>query len=379
MFTGNGQLPEHWLPTGGETDFSLSPVLEPLEPFRDKLLLAHGLQGVKGHSGGMSETTTGRPALNGEGVPTGGPSIDQFFADRWRGQTPLPSLEMGIVPTGSASDQICYSEGGLPIPPIPSALGSFERVFAVTNEDPVVAEQRRAQETSVLDVLAGDLQGIQGKLGSSGRVLLNEHLELIRQRELELMGPYIPVSCDLPANPGSGLNIGETWRGHNDTLVSAFRCDVTRVATLRVGGWGGIESGHYDEVGINGSHHNAAHGGGSDPGGILLAINRWHAEQMAHLLAALEATPEGDGTLLDSTVVLWVNEMGLGNFNHHSRDDVHIVMAGGACAGLAQGRFRHFGGANYQDFLYSLTHLLGETDVASFGDDGVQLLPELFA
>lgn len=380
LFTGNGQPPEQWLPTGGETDFSLSPVLEPLEPFRDKLLLVHGMRGVGGHAGGMSETTTGRPSgADGSGVPMGGPSIDQFFADRWRGQTPLPSLELGVMPAMNQHDQICYSEGGLPIPPIGSALGAFERVFAVTNEDPLLAEQRRAHERSVLDVIATDLERVRSGIGASSRTLLDEHLELVRQREQELLGAHEPVSCDLPPMPGGGLGLADTWRNHNETLAAAFRCGVTRVATLRVGGWGGIESGGYDEIGIPGAHHAAAHGGTDDPGGTLLSINRWHAEQLADLLGALDAVDEGDGTLLDSSVVVWVNELGLGAFNHHSRVDVHVVLAGGKNAGLAQGRFRHLGDADYQHFLFTLTHLLGETDVATFGDHGSTLLEGLFA
>jgi hypothetical protein len=380
MFTGNGQLPEHWLPTGGETDFTLSPVLEPLLPLRDKLLLVHGMHGVGGHAGGMSETTTGRPSgADGSGVPTGGPSIDQFFADRWRGQTPLPSLELGVMPAMDAYDQICYSDSGLPIPPIGSALGAFERVFSVTNEDPATAEQRRARERSILDVIATDLERIQAGLGASSRTLLDEHLELVREREQELLGPYEPVSCELPAMPGGGLGLADTWRSHNDTLVAALRCGVTRVATLRVGGWGGIESGGYDEIGIPGAHHAAAHGGTDDPGGTLSSINRWHAEQLAYLLTALDAVDEANGTLLDNTVVVWVNELGLGPFNHHSRVDVHVVLAGGKNAGLAQGRFRNLGDADYQNFLLSLTHLLGETDVTTFGDHGTTVLDGLFA
>lgn len=380
MFTGNGQLPEHWLPTGGETDFAMSPVLEPLEPFRDKLLLVHGLHGVGGHAGGMSETTTGRPsASDGSGVPSGGPSIDQFLADRWRGDTPLPSLEVGVLPAMEAYDQICYSESGLPIPPIGSPLGAFERVFAVTNEDPVVAVARRARERSVLDVIAGDLEHIRAGLGESSRVLLDEHLDLVRKREEELLLPYEPVSCELPASPGGGLGLAATWRAHNDTILAALRCGVTRVATLRAGGWGGIESGGYDELGIPGAHHAAAHGSTANPYDDLLGINRWHAEQLAYLLAGLDAAPEGAGTVLDDTVVVWVNELGLGEFNHHSRSDVHVVIAGGKNAGLAQGKFRHLGDADYQDFLFTLVHALGETDVGTFGDHGSNLLDGLFA
>lgn len=377
MFTGNGQLPSHWLPpSGGETDFTLGPVLEPLAPLREKLLLVHGLNGVKGHSGGMSETTTGWPSTNGDAIPTNGPSIDQLFAARWSQATPLPSMELGVRPANDLHDQTFYSASGLPVPALGSPLGVFQRLFDVTNLDPAVADAQRARQARVLDHVAGDIRSIRDRIGPAARALLDEHLTLVEGQEEALRRPYMPIDCAFPVAPGSNLGLVDTWRAQHDNVVAAFRCDITRVASLRAGGWGGIEEGAYDEIGISAGHHSAAHSGPSD---ALLGINRFHAEQLGYLLEQLDAVPEGDGTLLDHTVVVWVNELGLGDFNHHSRSNQHVLLAGGARAGLRNGAYFDLGGVDYQHFLFSLTQLLGATDLDRFGHHGTDRIDALFA
>lgn len=375
MFTGNGQDPSHWLPSGSETSFTLSPVLEPLAPFQQKLCLAHGLSGVKGHSGGMSEAMTGWPSPSGNGVPENGPSIDQLIAEAWRSDTPLASIELGVMPANEASDQTSYSASGLPLPAIGSPLGAFQRIFDVTNQSPEEAERRRALKASVLDSVSTELESLQKKLSPTARVLLDEHLTLVRAQEEALAQPFEPLSCDLPAAPGGG-GLAATWKAQHDNVIAAFRCGVTRVATLRAGGWGGIESGGYDEIGIGGGHHAIAHAG---PHASLIAINRFHAEQLAYLLGALEAIDEGSGTLLDNTVVVWLNELGLGVFNHHTRSDCHVVLAGGKNAGLRNGAFFNLGGTDYQHFLFTLAHLLGQTELTKVGHHGDQVIAQLLA
>ncbi|MEM9860840.1 MAG: DUF1552 domain-containing protein [Myxococcota bacterium] len=380
MFTGNCQHPEHWIPRGGSTDFTLAPALAPLADFQDKLLLVHGLRGHNGHAGGMAETTTGfAPIPSSDGtnaVPQGGPSIDQLLAEEWKGSAPLRSLELGVLPGSGRNDNIVYSPRGLPIPAIAFPGGAFDKVFQATNEDPAVVARRREQSRSVLDSIAADLTAIEGRLGPSSRRLLDEHLTLVRERELELAEPFVPTACDLPAR-ASGTGLRDVWTGHHRVLAAAFRCGVTRVATLKVGGWGGIEAGSYDEIGITGGHHNIAHGGSSGGASDLLAINRFHAEMLAGFLDELEAIPEGEGTMLDNTVVIWANELGLGAFTH-SRDDVPVVIAGGAAAGLANGRYVNLGGVDYPHFLYTLTQALGCAGLDSFGR-GNRVLDELMA
>lgn len=378
MFTGNGQLPEHWLPEGGESDFTLSPVLESLLPLQQKLLLAHGMVGQNGHSGGMSETLTARPApVDGDGVATGGPSIDQLFADTWRGETPLASLELGVMPANEPNDQTFYSANGLPVPALGNPVGVFDKLTGAANLDPDQAALLRERQGSVLDSVAADLEGLQGRLSVSARTLLDAHLTLVRAREMELTNPPEPVSCDFPGFPDVSERLDVVWKAQHDNAITALRCGITRVVGLRAGGWGGIESGGYDTIGIGAAHHDAAHGGSANPYEDLLAINRFHAEQFAYLGQALDAIPEDDGTLLDHTVLLWVNEFGLGDFNHHSRRDVHITLLGGSRAGFKNGSYVQLADADYHDFLFTVAHALGRTDLASFGDRGTQILSEL--
>ncbi|MEN9580743.1 MAG: hypothetical protein RJA70_3752, partial [Pseudomonadota bacterium] len=265
MFTGNGQLPEHWIPSRDGTGYTPGPALAPLTLFRNQLLHVHGLQGAHEHIGGMTESTTGRPPQEGRRVPSGGPSIDQFFARAWRETTPLSSLELGVYPDNGEGQHTCYSASGLPIPAIASALGGFERAFAGLNDDSQSAARRRGRRQSVLDSVASDLTGLQAQLGGHAQVLLDEHLTLLREQEMSLLNPQPVGHCDLPATPNSDGGLTSTWKAHHETIVSAFRCGITRVATLRAGGLGGLDAGGYGEIGISDTHHAVAHGNTQDP------------------------------------------------------------------------------------------------------------------
>ncbi|HET6583624.1 MAG TPA: DUF1552 domain-containing protein [Nannocystaceae bacterium] len=375
MFTGNGHQSEHFVPSNpSATDFDFAPALAALEPHRADLMLVHGVSGPGSHHQGTSEALTGRPSSGIEAGATGGPSLDQLFADRFRATSALPSLELGVSPANSLEDQITFSASGLPVPAIGSAAGGFNRLFGLANEDPARAEARRARKHSVLDVIADDLTTLQGRLDAPTRALLDEHLTLIRAQEDDLEQPYVPVSCELGAAP-AGAGLVATFEGQMANVVTAFRCGITRVATLRVGGYGGIEEGAYDEIGVNNGHHNAAHVG---PASDLLGINGFHAEQFASLIAQLAAIPEGDGRLLDNTVLVWGMELGLGQYAH-DRNDMPFVIAGGKNAGLALGRYEKLDGRSYQDFLFSLVRVMGLDDVGSFGDGGTQMIEELMA
>jgi hypothetical protein len=366
MFTGNGFLRDQWMPSS--SSHIASPVLEGLGSVANKILTIHGLSGPGSHSEGVSEALTGRPAQDGlSGIATGGPSLDQLLASRWRGQTPVASLELGVFPTNDANDQISYSASGLSLPALGSPLGGFDRLFGNANQDPAVATERRRQRRSVLDSIAADLSGLQSRLPLAARPLLDEHLTLVRAQEVDLQQPFMPLQCDFPPSPSASASTQQVFDGQISNIVTALRCGLTRVATLKVGGWGGIEEGHYEEFGINNGHHNAAHIGPNDD---LLGFCRVHTHQFASLCAALDAVPEGDGTLLDSTVVVWVSEMGLSDTlaGGHSRADVPVVIGGGARAGIVPGRLLDASGLGYHHFLFTLTQAFGLSDVTSFGE-----------
>ena len=374
IFTGNNQFPSHWMPTASGP-LELGPVHQPFNALKEKLLLLNGLKGVSGHSGGMSETTTNQPSKNGDGVAVGGPSIDQYFAILWKAQTPLRSLELGVNAGNSPNDQIIYSSSGLPIPAIGSPVGAFNKVFNLTNEDPRVAAGKRKREASVLDIIAKDLTSAQRGLGPRTRVLLDEHLTHLREREKELKRPYMPLMCNLPESPEEAQDrITRIWRGHNKTIFAALRCGTTRVVSLRVGGWGGADG--YDDIGLPSGHHNVAHRGTADPDGDLLGINLFHAQNIADLATQMEAFPCGNGSLLDNTILVWFNELGLG-VETHQRTNLPVFIAGGSALGFANGKHVDFKGVSHQHLIYTLARQLGEKELKSFGEEGDQILTRM--
>jgi hypothetical protein len=367
IYTANGMRADQFLPTGSETSFTMGGLLAPLARHQSKVIVAHGASGVEGHYAGHTELLTGRPAPGASFSPTGGPSLDQVIAADSKGLTPLPSLELGVEPWSSVDGVMAFSDSGLPIPPVADPGGGFDRVYNLAAADPVAAARRRAQKISVLDSVTEDFTSLQAKLSTGERRLVDEHLTLLREQEEALRNPVDVGNCDVGAGPsGSGFTFPEVFSFHLDTIAAAFRCDITRVATLVVKG--SQDTTYYTWAGATDDAHSVAHGVAPNSETQLLAINTWQAEQVASLLDRLDAIPEGDGTVLDNTLVFWTNEIGLQDWSH-SRDTMGVVLAG-ATNRLRTGRFVDLSGYLYQDLLLTLAHAMGHTELTSFGDDG---------
>jgi len=375
VYTANGQYRSAWRPTGSETDFTLSPVLEPLADHQDNLTVMYNLRGTSGHAGGHAECLTGRP--NGDQFrAAGGPSLDQLLASSLRRTTPLASLELGADVGTGADGMISYSDRGLPIPSITNAAGGFDRVNGVVNVDPAVAAARRARKRTVLDDVMEDYRAVSAGLTADERTLLDAHLELVREQERELANPAPDLDCELPSLSGSGTSFADTVRQHIDNIAAAFTCDVVRVVTLAIGGSGQTRS--YSEVGVRDDFHEIAHGNAANAVDSMTAISRWHASQVAYLLDRLAAIPDGDGTVLDNTAVVWGGELGEHSFSH-SRESVPMVIAGSCGGALRTGRLLDMAGAHYHRLLLTLAHAMGRPDVTSFGDRGDSVLDTLLA
>ncbi|NUP08004.1 MAG: DUF1552 domain-containing protein [Polyangiaceae bacterium] len=376
VYTPNGQHPATWLPTGSETTFQMSPVLAPLEAHRAKLNVIHGLVGTSGHEAGHSECLTGRPLTDPSHMPSAGPSLDQLLAKGHASEVALESLQLGVDTGNTAFSIISYSDVKLGLPPQGSARGGFERVAGVVNVDPAAAEVRRAQSRSVLDSIMQDHASIRPHLSANERVLLDAHFDLVRAQELRLAEPLEPIVCEHLPTEVNDLDIPSTFLGHIDTIAAAFACDVTRVATLVMGGSGYYA--HYEWAGVNADFHECAHGTASDSLERFTQANTWHAQMFAALLDRLDSIPDGDGTtLLDNTIVLWTNELGLHEFGH-SKSNMGIVLAGGAAGYFSTGRFIDLAGAaHYHDLLLTIAHAAGRTDLATFGDEGKQVIERL--
>ena len=384
FFSSCGTIAPSWTPTGGERDFQLSPILAPLEPHRDDIVVIAGVDqqggGGVGHQAGMGGMLTGRP-LNpgpfGDGSGTSGwasgLSVDQAIANAIGNDTVFKSLELGVQ-VGAADNmgRMCYAGSDRPIPPEDDPYRAFTRIFGDLTRDPAEVAKARAHRTSVLDRVAGRFQRLAARVGAADRQKLEAHASAIREIEMRLsINPTASPACVLPSLGGAiDLAANESFprigQMQMDLLVMALACDLARVASLQ---WSRSASQvRFTWLDTTGSHHDLSHRGDDDTAaiGMLTRINRWYAEQLAYLIGRMKQIPEGDGTLFDNTLILWCNELGKGNT--HSRDDAPYVLAGRAGGALTTGRFLRFDGdVPHNNLLLSLLHAMGQDD-ASFGN-----------
>ncbi len=213
------------------------------------------------------------------------------------------------------------------------------------------------------------LEALRGRLSGDERLRAEQHQasidDVVARLGIDGGGP----ACVLPT-VAAGLAVDnrasypELGRVNMDLLYHALACDLTRVATLL---WGGATSSHrftFLEPPIDDSHHSISHEDSAAAAAQLVRMNRWYAEQLAYFLDLLEGTPEGDGTMLDNTVVLWGSDLAIGNT--HSRRDMRFVMAGSLGGHFRTGRYLHYDGRAHNDLLVTLCQAFGLDD-ATFG------------
>ena len=386
MFSPNGTLPGQWTPTGGETDFALSPILAPLEPHRADIVVVHGLNqqggGGDGHQSGIGGMLTGRP-LNagpfaGVGAPPAGwatgPSIDQRVAEAWAAPTKFRSLELGVQ-VGRADDwgRMIYRAANQPLPPTDDPAEVYAGVFTDLHTDPAALARLRARRRSILDAVGGELGRVAGRLGASDRQRLDAHLTAVREIETRLTtDPAVAnPACHDPAVASVSAQANDAFPMEGtlqmQLLVMALACDLTRVASLQ---WSrSVSQTRFSWLGIAQGHHDLSHRGDDDADAVdkLTRINRWYAQQLATLVSLLKATPDANGgTLFDGTLILWCNELAKGNI--HSRQDAPYVLAGSAGGSLRTGRFVSYEGRElpHNNLLVSLLNALDVPDT-TFG------------
>lgn len=384
LFSANGTIHENWKPSGGETDFTLGSILSPLEPYKDKLVILDGMQVIRqglgdGHQMGMACMWTGNqllpgPFQGGDGGTagySGGISVDQHVANTVGLQTPYKSLEFGVM-TGGANNwtRMSYAGPDQPVAPEDNPQAMFDRLFADLDLDPQGIDRLKAERRSVIDLVKGDLGKLQARYGGNDKLKIDAHLEAIRAIETrnEAAVPSCePPTLDLGFDPYQNDNFPVTSARQIDQLVMSLACDLTRVASLQ---WSAsVSSVVFSWLGHQASHHDISHYGDDDPtmSPQISQINTWYAEQVKYLLDALAAVPEGDGTLLDHTLVVWGNELSRGN--SHGNLPVPFLMAGGANGMIETGRYLDYGQTAHNRMLVSICHIMGLADQMSFGDN----------
>jgi hypothetical protein len=388
VFSPNGTIHENWVPTGTETEFTLGEILMPLEEnHHDDIIVLDGIDYNAGgagnnHMAGPSRFTAGSGLLEGSEFSGGGDvlsgwgagkSVDQEYADVAGQETPFRSLELGVrVTSANPRTRMAYAGPNQPIAPEVDPYAVFDRLFIEFTQSAEEVEQIRARRRSIIDVVKAQTDALQKDVGQADKLKVDAHLHGIREIEDRLTGEL--GTCDVPSlgqpiDPLSTDNYELVSRLQIDLMVMAMACDLTRSATLM---WNGSTSGQtFPWLGIETGHHDISHEGDSNLQAIdeLTAISVWYAGEFAYLLDKLKAIPEGDGTMLDHTIVLWGNELGRGN--SHTRTTIPMVMAGGSAAGFMTGRFLQFGGVANNRLLVSILNALGvEVDTWGTAESG---------
>jgi hypothetical protein len=389
MYTPNGVVHDSWWPSNvtSETEFTLGPIHQPLEAYRDRLLIVGGLEmqvaatGPGGpHQRGIGALFTNMPLgegmfVDGCGRTAGwatGISVDQRVANQIGADSAIGSLQIGVrASENDVQGRVSYAGPAQPLPPINSPLELYKRLFTgftpppSSDRDATVTEFL-AQRKSVLDGVADEFAALMPQLSAPDRHTLEQHLTLVRDVERRLAGGI--GDCTVPDEPAaldplSEVDMPAIAELELDLLSLAFACDITRVATFQVST--ALNRIRYPWVESLGEGHTLSHSGPSDAAAKtqLTTRARWHASLVARLLENLSKIPEGPGSALDNLLLLWGNEVSEGAT--HTHDNMPFLLAGGGWA-FRTGRYLRYGGESHADLLVSVLNAMG-VDQQTFG------------
>lgn len=361
IYVPNGIIMDKWRPATEGADFQFASTMKPLEPFRQQLLVLSGLAQVQGRAlgdGAGDHARAGATFLTGvhpkktEVNIQAGISADQIAAKEFGKYTQFASLELGIESNQLAGEcdsgyscaytnTISWRSATTPLPVENNPRALFERLFG--DGDSTDAAARLAllnKQRSILDYVSGSLNRLGGTLGASDRSKLNEYTDSIRDIERRIQkAEQQNATMKLPVMERPTA-VPEEMEAHvkmvMDLEVLAFQTDMTRVISLMMAREGSNRP--YRSIGIPDGHHNLTHHQ-NDPDKIakVTKINEVHVKMFAYLLERMKATPDGDGTLLDHSMILYGSSISDGNL--HTHHDLPIVVAGGG-AGQVKGN-RH--------------------------------------
>jgi len=355
IYAPNGMMMEHWTPAKAGADYEMTPILKPLEPYRNKFQVISGLDhgqaealgdGAGDHGRCCGTYLTGMHVKKTEGADlTNGISMDQVVAKQYAELTQIPSLEMGLEPpslvgscdTGYScayTNTLSWSNPSTPLPVTVNPREIFERLFG--DGDSLDAKSRLAvlkRQASILDFVAEDAKRLSGNMGANDRKKLDEYLTSVRDIERRIQKAEEGGAVALPdyARPSG---IPDKFADHAqmmiDLMVLAAQADLTRVNTLMLARE--VSGRSYPEIDVPDAHHPMSHHG-NDPEKIakLTKINTLHMEQVAYYLKRMGETKDGNGTLLDNTLLL--AGASLADPNKHSHKDLPTIVAGGLTAG----------------------------------------------
>jgi hypothetical protein len=353
IYLPHGATMDKWTPAT-EGAFELTETLKPLAKVRDQVTvisnLAHPLASGVGSDAGADHARSAAVFLSGahpeKGSVHAGVTMDQLLAEKIGQDTPLPSVELSIEDVAvncgvgygcSYFNTISWRTPTLPLPMENSPQLVFERLFG----DGSNAAQRLARkqsDRSILDSVSEKVARLQATLDPSDRNRLSEYLDDIREIERRIKKAEDQSKSDFSI-PDAPVGIPEAFEDHlklmYDMQVLAYRAEITRISTLMYAR--DTSSATYPKSGVRDAFHGASHHSNvRSRMDTFAVINRYHVQTLAYFLEKLKATPDGDGNLLDHSVVLYGSSMS--NGNQHDHDPLPILVAGGASGKLKGGR-----------------------------------------
>jgi hypothetical protein len=359
VYHPNGVIYENWLPTGVGRQFQLSPILEPLEPFRDTLIVVTGLSshqaealgdGGGDHSRASGSYLTGVHVRKSDSVVQNGVSMDQIAANALKGETQLSSLQLtaddnslvGSCDVGYScaySSTLSWLTPTLPLMAENNPRVVFERLFGSSEStDPRVRASRLRQDRSILDSVTARVRQLQQTLGPVDNAKVDDYLASLRDVERRIQKAEDQSTRQVP-DVDRPAGVPDGFQPHVELLYDlqllAYQTDLTRVATFM---YGREQTGRpYPQIGIPEPHHPLTHHQ-NDAAKMAkcTVIQTYHVRLFASYLEKLAATPDGDGSLLDSVILLYGG--GISNSDRHTHGPLPTLLVGGGAGTLRGGR-----------------------------------------
>lgn len=393
IYFPNGVWEKDWVPQQTGSEYQLSPSLQPLEPIREKVLVLTGLDkkhshGGDGHYAKTANFLTGMPVAKttGKDISSGGISVDQLIAKHCSGLTPIPSLELGTEPVISGIDSnVGYTRlygshisWQTPTRPVAKEINPrvvYERLFGQKQT------KRAAADSNLLDYVLEDARRVRKTLGRDDQFKMDEYLDSVRSVEQRIefamqedprqWQPTLDAAQIAARRPGAPGEFREHIDVMLDLMVLAFQTDSTRVSSMMFAN--DVSGRNFSFLdGVQGGHHELSHHENNEKKiQQYQRINRWHVEQFTKMIQKMDAIQEGEGTLLDHSMIMFGSSFSDGN--RHDPDNLPILLAGGGSTGIQSGRHLAAEGQVPLCNLYLSMLRRNGIDLESFGDSNAEL------
>src|SRR5262245_7400850 len=376
FYVPNGMAMEYWTPKGEGSAFELSPVLEPLAPFRDQMLVLSGLKAnwnyIHAGASGSFLTGTTRGGRN-EVEIVADVSMDQLLARQFAKETQVASLELAIDPPANAgactgnlscvyTHTLSWRSPTQPLPVEYNPRAVFEKLFGdAGSTERAAREARLRQHKSILDSVHDKLTRLSGELGPEDQGKINEYTESIRDVERRIQKAEEQKDLEIPTID-QPQGVPPVFEDHValmlDLQLLAFQSDLTRVITFMISKEQSARP--YPQIGVPEAHHPLSHHGNlPDLIAYMSKINRYHVQIFSAYLAKLRATRDGDGTLLDHMTILYGS--GISNSNAHAGNNLPLMLVGGGAGKIKGGR--HLKYSDQPSMANLLVTLMDKLDV----------------